>query len=220
MVLQSLVDLDQEPPFNFRLEGENNKVVFAGVLDFDGPEDDKVRIPEWMAKYLENTTTLSFTKVPKGKMIKVQPQHPDFLKIPDVKETLETIFRDYPILTKGTIIEFLYADHIYELLIEDTHSDDPNDGGSEVSAISLIDTDLEVDFSTPKGYVELPQPKKMDISEYIIPQKVKIFPGKTLGKKPIVPVVPDVSGDEPRALHLPPGMLYFGYSSSEMFQKK
>lgn len=53
--------------------------------------------------------------------------------------------RSYSALTKGDIIEIEYNMIHFELLIMETTP--------EGSGISVIDTDLEVDFERPKGYV-------------------------------------------------------------------
>ena len=60
--------------------------------------------------------------------------------------SLESALRFYSVLTKGDIIEITYNDLTFEFLIMTTTPEGPG--------ISIIDTDLEVDFETPVGYVE------------------------------------------------------------------
>jgi ubiquitin fusion degradation protein 1 len=226
-ILIKLLDSEVAVPYTFKLT-HVTKSVFASVLDFDAP-DDTVIIPPWMARHLDldidldqtpdQKVTVDFCTIPKGVRIKVQAQHTDFLNIPDVKETLEHAFRSYPVLTKDSIISFVYESKVFEILIEETHapeaSDDP-DGPPDVG-ISLIDTDLEVDFSTPKGYVE-PKPfeKRINISNYIFEVK---HPYKPFGGHGTTLNNVDTHPDTPSALRLPPGMLFFGYPVFETSQK-
>lgn len=60
--------------------------------------------------------------------------------------------RNYPTLTRGDIIEISYNCLTFEILIMEVQPD--------ADGISIIETDLEVDFAAPKGYVEpAPQPR-------------------------------------------------------------
>ena len=91
------------------------------------------------------------TRLPKGKFVKLQPQTVDFLEISDPKAVLEQALRNYPTLTKGDIIEISYNCLTFEILIMEVQPD--------AEGITIIETDLEVDFAPPKGYVEpTPQP--------------------------------------------------------------
>ena len=84
--------------------------------------------------------------LPLGKLVKIQPQSPDFLDITDPKAVLEQTFRNFSCLTEGDIISISYNNQIYEILVMETK---PSKKG-----ISVIETDLEVDFAPPLGYVE------------------------------------------------------------------
>lgn len=59
--------------------------------------------------------------------------------------------RNFSALTQGDIIEIMYNSIVFEILIMET-----SPGGS---GINVLDTDLEVDFAAPKGYVEPERPK-------------------------------------------------------------
>jgi ubiquitin fusion degradation protein 1 len=67
--------------------------------------------------------------------------------------SLESALRFYSTLTQGDIIEITYNSLTFDFLIITTTPAGPG--------ISIIDTDLEVDFETPVGYVEptRPEPK-------------------------------------------------------------
>lgn len=84
--------------------------------------------------------------LPKGKLVKIEPQTVDFLEIADPKAVLEAALSNFSTLTKGDVIEFSYNCLTFEILILEIQPD--------AEGISIIDTDLEVDFAPPKGYVE------------------------------------------------------------------
>lgn len=68
--------------------------------------------------------------------------------------SLEAAMRNFPTLTKGDIIEFSYNFLTFEIKILETQPD--------AEGISILNTDLEVDFAPPKGYVEpKPQPRAL-----------------------------------------------------------
>lgn len=89
--------------------------------------------------------------LPKGKFTKLQAQTTDFLEISDHKTVLEKALRNFSTLTKGDIIEILHNCITFELLVMEIEPE----GDSQ--SIFIIDTDLEVDFAPPKGYVEPPR---------------------------------------------------------------
>ena len=58
--------------------------------------------------------------------------------------------RNFSALTKGDIIEISYNSQIYEIAVLETKAHGTND----VTAVCVIETDIEVDFAPPLGYVE------------------------------------------------------------------
>jgi ubiquitin fusion degradation protein 1 len=89
------------------------------------------------------------TDLPLGSFIKLQPQHVNFLEISDPKAVLETAFRNFSCLTVGDVFTFSYNDTIYEIAVLEVK---PDNSGSH--AVSVQETDLEVDFAPPVGYQE------------------------------------------------------------------
>ena len=77
--------------------------------------------------------------------------------------------RFYSCLSKGDIIEVSYNSIVFEFLIMEVTPDGPG--------ISVIDTDLEVDFEAPKGYVEPPRAAPIPIPT--MADKLKIDLGGT-----------------------------------------
>ena len=89
------------------------------------------------------------TDLPSGSFIKLQAQSTSFLDISDPKAVLENAFRNFSCLTKNDIFTFAYNDQIYQMAVLETKPDTAKNG-----AISVLETDLEVDFATPVGYEE------------------------------------------------------------------
>ena len=59
--------------------------------------------------------------------------------------------RNFSALTKGDIIEISYNGQIYEIAVLETKAHGTSD---DVTAVCVIETDIEVDFAPPLGYVE------------------------------------------------------------------
>ena len=86
------------------------------------------------------------TRLPSGKLIKIQPQSPDFLEITDPRAVLEFTLRQFTTLSPNDCFWINYADHIFKVKVLET---DPDPTG-----ILVIETDLNVDFAPPVGYIE------------------------------------------------------------------
>src|SRR5262249_50416351 len=99
--------------------------------------------------------------LPAGRYIKLQAQSTSFLDISDPKAVLENAFRNFSCLTKLDIFTFSYNDQTYEMAVLEVKPQ------TEQAAISVLETDLEVDFATPVGYEE---PKR--VSGTSTPQSV------------------------------------------------
>ena len=91
---------------------------------------------------------LKSTDLPPGRFIKLQAQSPSFLDISDPKAVLENAFRNFACLSTGDIFTFKYNDQVYEMAVLETKPE------TEKKAISVLETDLEVDFAMPLGYEE------------------------------------------------------------------
>lgn len=83
--------------------------------------------------------------------------------------SLESAMRNFSALSKNDIIEITYNSLTFEFLIQEIA---PNGPG-----ISVIDTDLEVDFDVPVGYVEPPRPAPTPVPT--MADKLKIDLGET-----------------------------------------
>ncbi|KAK0463974.1 ubiquitin fusion degradation protein I [Desarmillaria tabescens] len=154
--LANLTNMDLESPWMFQLRNPTNPAAstHAGVLEFIA-EEGVVHLPYWMMKTLRlnegDPIRITGAELPKGKFVKLQAQTVHFLEISDPKAVLEQALRNFSALTQGDIIEICYNSIIFGLLVMET-----NPGGE---GISVLDTDLEVDFAAPVGYIEPERPK-------------------------------------------------------------
>lgn len=92
------------------------------------------------------------TDLPSGSFIKLQAQSISFLEISDPKAVLENTFRNFSCLTTGDVFTFAYNDQTYEMAVLETKP------STSKNAISVLETDLEVDFAAPVGYEEPKRP--------------------------------------------------------------
>ncbi|KAN0076955.1 Ubiquitin fusion degradation protein UFD1 domain containing protein [Tylopilus felleus] len=154
--LAHLTNLDLESPWMFQLRNPSNPAAstHAGVLEFIA-EEGIVHLPYWMMKTLRleegDPIRITGTELPKGKFVKLQPQTVHFLEISDPKAVLEQALRNFSALTQGDIIEVCYNSMVFGFLVMEATP--------EGAGICVLDTDLEVDFAPPVGYVEPERPK-------------------------------------------------------------
>lgn len=87
------------------------------------------------------------TDLPPGQFIKLQAQSTAFLDISDPKAVLENAFRNFSCLTKADVFTFKYNDQVYEMAVLETKPDNGK------SAVSVLETDLEVDFAPDRKSV-------------------------------------------------------------------
>lgn len=124
-----------------------------GVLEFIA-EEGRVYLPEWVyAKFQLSLGAMPLVLVQNvtiqlGTFVKIQPQSVNFLEITDPKAVLEKALNNYSALTVNDIIAIEYNDQQYRLLVMEVKPE------SRTGAISIVETDLSVDFAAPLGYVE------------------------------------------------------------------
>ncbi|POW11469.1 hypothetical protein PSTT_05255 [Puccinia striiformis] len=146
--LVQLTEMDMESPYMFEIRNSSptKKDLFThcGVLEF-------IADPGTMMTRLElnegDSIKLTGARLPKGKFAKVQAQSTLFLELGDHKAVLETALRNFSCLTEGDIIEIYHNMMTFEILIMELKPDD-------APGVSIFETDLEVDFAAPLGYVE------------------------------------------------------------------
>lgn len=150
--LDTLSRLNIMYPMMFAVSNEQDTLsTHCGVLEFSAPEGI-VYLPPWMLKTLKvrsgELVNMRNVALPLGTFIKIQPQSVDFLDITDPRAVLEHSLRNFATLTKGDIFAINYNNRIHELLVMETKPDDGSGG------ICVLETDLQVDFAPPVGYVE------------------------------------------------------------------
>lgn len=166
--LEKLTRMHIEYPMMFELvNGVANKMTHAGVLEFVA-EEGKAYLPSWvcflsfscehllilwqMMKTLSleigDLIEIKSTSLSSARFVKLQPQSPNFLDISDPKAVLEKSFRDFSCVTKGDIFSFEYNNEVYDVAVLEVKPE------SEKMGVSMLETDVEVDFAPPVGYVE------------------------------------------------------------------
>lgn len=139
-------------PLSFKI---NDSSIILSPHDFK--EDiEHVYLPEKIfSNFLLNidgfiNLTLVNKTFEKGTKIKIKPHTSNFLDINDHKHFLEDcLIKNYTTLTKNQTISVNYYGNQINLDILEC---EPSD------IISIVDTDLEVDFEKPYDYVEPPPP--------------------------------------------------------------
>ncbi|KKA27683.1 hypothetical protein TD95_002754 [Thielaviopsis punctulata] len=137
------------------INGGKNKTTHAGVLEFVA-EEGRAYIPQWMMETLAldvgDMIQIKTTSLELARLVKLQPQNVNFLDISDPRAVLEKAFRSFAALTKGDVFNFEYNDEIYHMAVLEVKPETPKMG------VSMIETDVEVDFAPPVGYVEPARP--------------------------------------------------------------
>ncbi|TQS37021.1 hypothetical protein Golomagni_02516 [Golovinomyces magnicellulatus] len=155
--LEKLTRLHITYPMLFELiNAQKDRTTHCGVLEFTA-EEGKLYLPHWMMQTLLLETgdlvQIMSTDLPSASLVKLQPQSTNFLDISDPKAVLEKAFRNFATLTKGDVFSFKYNDTIYSVEALEVKPE------TEKMGVSMLETDVSVDFAPPIGYVE-PQPQR------------------------------------------------------------
>ncbi|KAD6795710.1 hypothetical protein E3N88_06606 [Mikania micrantha] len=147
--LDRLASLQIDYPMLFELRNSaTERVSHCGVLEFIA-EEGMVYMPYWMMANLVlqegDIVRVKNVTLPKGSYVKLQPHTKDFLDISNPKAILETTLRNFSCLTTGDSIMVAYNNKKYYIDIIETKPS---------HAISIIETDCEVDFAPPLDYKE------------------------------------------------------------------
>ena len=138
----------------------NKKIEFGvvcSVLEFTA-SPGICHIPYHIMEELAITEgeTVEIEKVspPKGTYVKLRPQETAFIELSNPKSILEKIMsEDYPVITEGQTITINYKDLVKVFSIDLLET-------QPAEVISIIDTDLNVEFGEPLDYIAptLPSP--------------------------------------------------------------
>ncbi|XXG75226.1 hypothetical protein AAC387_Pa07g3781 [Persea americana] len=147
--LDRLASLHIDYPMLFELHNPaTERVSHCGVLEFIADEG-MIYLPYWMMENMllqeGDIVKVKNATLSKGTYVKLQPHTMDFLDISNPKAILETTLRNYSCLTTGDTIMVAYNNKKFYIDIIET---------KPASAISIIETDCEVDFAPPLDYKE------------------------------------------------------------------
>ncbi|XP_051147297.1 uncharacterized protein LOC127262588 isoform X2 [Andrographis paniculata] len=153
--LDRLASLHIDYPMLFELRNAaTERVSHCGVLEFIA-EEGMIYMPYWMMENLllqeGDIVRVKNVPLPKGTYVKLQPHTTDFLDISNPKAILEKTLRNFSCLTTGDSIMVAYNNKKYYIDIIETRPS---------NAISIIETDCEVDFAPPLDYKEPEKPSQ------------------------------------------------------------
>ncbi|XP_061351226.1 uncharacterized protein LOC133296288 [Gastrolobium bilobum] len=171
--LDRLASLHIDYPMLFELRNDAvERVSHCGVLEFIA-EEGMIYMPYWMMENMllqeGDIVRVKNVTLPKGTYVKLQPHTKDFLDISNPKAILETTLRNFSCLTTGDSIMVAYNNKKYYIDIIET---------KPANAISIIETDCEVDFAPPLDYKE-PEKPIAPLSTGKAPQAVEETPAET-----------------------------------------
>ncbi|XP_058732507.1 uncharacterized protein LOC131604035 [Vicia villosa] len=151
--LDRLASLHIDYPMLFELRNDAaERVSHCGVLEFIA-EEGMIYMPYWMMENMllqeGDIVRVKNVTLPKGTYVKLQPHTKDFLDISNPKAILETTLRNFSCLTTGDSIMVAYNNKKYYIDIIES---------KPANAISIIETDCEVDFAPPLDYKEPEKP--------------------------------------------------------------
>ncbi|XP_074295067.1 uncharacterized protein LOC141622935 [Silene latifolia] len=153
--LDRLAFLHIEYPMLFELSNLSvSRVTHCGVLEFVADEG-LIYLPYWMMENLllqeGDIVQVKNASLSKGTFVKLQPHTKDFLDISNPKAVLETSLRNFSCLTTGDTIMVAYNNKRFFIDVVETKPS---------SAVSIIETDCEVDFAPPLDYKEPERPSR------------------------------------------------------------
>jgi ubiquitin fusion degradation protein 1 len=142
--LTHLAQLNVQYPMQFSIRNlKNNKTTHCGVMEFSGDEG-RCYIPWWMMQELlieyDDKIQLKNVSLPKGTFVQLQPHQTRFTELHNPRAVLERALRNFSCLTQGDTISIQHGDENFLLNILEVKPG---------KAISIIETDVNVDFAPP-----------------------------------------------------------------------
>ncbi|KAI8990997.1 ubiquitin fusion degradation protein UFD1-domain-containing protein [Mycotypha africana] len=132
-------------PLTFQLKNHQlvDKVIYAGVKEFSLTNNALIQLPRWMIDFLSlhhgDHVLVKLAILPKGTYARLKPVSDAFFKnITDYRAALEAHLRQhYQTLTVNQPLSCRYGDQAYHFKVVDLKPQE---------AVSIVDTDLEVDL--------------------------------------------------------------------------
>ncbi|MHA2082421.1 MAG: hypothetical protein ACXABD_01570 [Candidatus Thorarchaeota archaeon] len=207
-ILEDIQHLDK-PFYQFVVKNSGERqTLCCRVEEFCANDDMYIYMPSWMMHnlYLNDMDDVKLclmeTELDSAKKIVVQPHDSIFLTLSDHKNILESSLKLFSSLTTGTSISISHNNSDYSLSVVKV---DPNH-----QYVSLIDTDVEVEFMPPLDYVEVkpddwptseqwPLDPGVYIKEEVCsdPKEYVLSNGKRITIKPPTPPLPSISSPPP-----------------------
>ncbi|XP_004968700.1 ubiquitin fusion degradation protein 1 homolog [Setaria italica] len=166
--LHRLTLLRIDYPMQFELRStaaEPQRTSHCGVLEFVAAEGSVI-MPCWMMQNMGlregDAVRLRSAALPKGTYVKLQPHAAAFLNVSNPKAVLEKTLRTFSCLTTGDTIMVSYNSRNYYIDIVET---------KPAAAVSIVDTDCEVDFAPPLDYKEPEKPQQPAV--VVVPASTK-----------------------------------------------
>ncbi|KAK7385180.1 hypothetical protein VNO78_30892 [Psophocarpus tetragonolobus] len=147
--LNLLAYCEIEYPMLFELRKPSaERVTHCGVLEFTADEG-MIYMPQWMMENMHlqegDNVILRSANVPRATYVKLQPHTKDFLDLYNIRSILEYSLRSFSCLTTGDTIMISFNKKKYYIDVVETKPS---------HAVSIIETDCEVDFAQPLDYTE------------------------------------------------------------------
>lgn len=152
-----------KPPYYFLLKTATNLYEYVGVKEFTA-ENGSIEVPTHIAEYLlsDYVEVKLIKDIPKGKLVKLEPQKESFFNIPDNDKFLETELSKYCLLRDGATFEVMILDEKHPIKIVEMTAQETPKKITRLDVIDIINTDLNVDFinkfEKKQQLEELPQP--------------------------------------------------------------
>lgn len=151
--LEHLARLQVQYPMQFEISNPNVpdpedprkcKSTHCGVLEFSA-EEGRAYVPNWIMQNLllpsGGLLKIKNVNMRKGTYVKLQPQKAEFTELTNPRVVLEKALRNFSCLTQGDEIMIMHGDKEYYLGVVEVKPG---------NAISIIETDVNLDFAPPK----------------------------------------------------------------------
>ncbi|XP_039852159.1 ubiquitin recognition factor in ER-associated degradation protein 1-like [Panicum virgatum] len=135
-------------------QASDPRTSHCGVLEFVADEGTVV-MPGWMMENLRlragDAVRVRSASLPKGTYVKLRPHAAAFLDVSNLKAVLEKTLRAFSCFTTGDTIAVAYNNRSNRVDIVEMRP---------ATAVSIVDTDCEVDFAPPLDYREPEKPQQ------------------------------------------------------------
>lgn len=144
--------------------------------------------------HVGSLVTMTNVSLPLGRFIKIRPCSVEFLDIHDPRAVLEHALRSFSAMTVGDRVAISYNDKVYEFDVREVKP-------AGLGGVSVVETDIQVDFEEPLGYQE----------------HLKRIQGANTGSggakqtnQPTKPIAVPITASNAQPLRLPKGKIIFG----------